>query len=90
MTTIGRFEFPTRGTSEHETWEPAVLHRALDRCVLAVARTRIEGAWAAYVSSVAGQNHRAEIADVLDRGARLDESIARAIFPVFENIPYAR
>lgn len=84
-----RSHFPK--TSEEATiWKPWVLHRALAARVLAVARTRVECTWAAYVDAVPGHDHDEEVNPVLDRGIKLDEAIARELFPVFEKIPYAR
>jgi hypothetical protein len=89
MRRFGRFDFPTRGTTEHLTWKAVVLYRAMGPRVLAVARTRIEGAWAAYVADVRGVSHQAELPDVLDHGTKLDERVARALFPVLDEVPYA-
>ncbi len=68
---------------------PTIRRVALARCVLAVARTRIEGAWAAYVDAVPGTNHGAEVDPVLSNGAKLREPVARVLFPEFEELPYA-
>ena len=62
---------------------------ALHHRVLAVAHTRVEGMWCAYVKDVAGKNHDEEADDVLRRGAKLDERLARILFPRFEGVPYA-
>lgn len=70
-------------------WEPTILHRALSPRVLAVARTRIEGAWAAYCDAVPGKSHKAERNAVLETGAKLDENVARMLFPSFAGLPYA-
>lgn len=63
--------------------------RALDRKVLVVAIKRVEGFWCAYIGSVPGESHELELQDVRDRGNKLDEKIALAIFPHFKGIPYA-
>lgn len=55
----------------------------------AVARTRVEGTWAAYVDAVPGNTHSAEFQAVLENGAKLIEPIARALFPQFKEVPYA-
>jgi len=68
---------------------PLTRYRALSTKVLAVAKTRIEGAWAAYIDAVPGQSHDDEWTPVLERGTKLDESIAIAIFPSFADLPYA-
>ena len=71
-------------------WEPIIYRRALHRCVLVVANTRIEGAWSAYCSNVPGMDHDKEMAEVLRTGSKLEESLARKLFPTFEGVPYAR
>ena len=83
-----KLTFPST-PEEAATWHPFVTFRALSSKVLAVANSRIEGAWAAYVDAVPGYDHRQEIAEVLARGAKLEESIARALFPGFEGVRYA-
>jgi len=80
--------FPTT-PEERRTWLPYVHTRALGSQVLAVAQTRIEGAWAAYVDAVPGERHREEWEDVLKDGDKLPENVARAVFGEFEDIPYA-
>ncbi len=74
---------------EAAAWKPEQICRALSRDVLAVAQTRIEGAWAAYVAAVPGKNHRLEMATVLENGTKLDRRIAAILFPIFSDIPYA-
>lgn len=71
-------------------WTPTVRIVALARDVLVVARTRIEGRWKAYCAAVPGKNHDHEWQAVLDQGCPLRKEIARAIFPVFADLPYAR
>ena len=73
-----------------ETWTPVVTRRALARRVLAIARTRIEGSWAAYIDAVPGINHELEQDEVLHNGEKLMEETARSLFPSFNEIPYAR
>ncbi len=74
---------------EAKDWKPQQAHRALHRCVLAAAQTRIEGAWAAYIRDVPGMNHDNEFNNVLKEGDKLREDIARIMFPQFKGIPYA-
>ena len=74
---------------EAANWTPTVRRRALAQKVLSVAVTRIEGAWAAYVDAVPGQKHSLEFEAVLDNGAKLDEAVARSIFPEFDGLTYA-
>jgi len=62
----------------------------LARNVLAVARTGIEGSWAAYIDAVPGKSHEAEAAEVLDRGNKLPREIAEMLFSEFKNIQYRK
>lgn len=39
--------------------------------------------------AVPGNRHEDEIHDVLDHGAKLAEALARELFPVFRDVPYA-
>ena len=71
-------------------WHPIIRVRALATCVLVVAQTRIECAWSAYIDAVPGHNHDNEYEAVLAHGAKLDESLARCLFPEFDAVPYAR
>jgi hypothetical protein len=71
-------------------WQAHVRCRALHARVLCVARTRIEGAWAAYCAPVPGMNHVAEMEPVLESGNKMPEDVARAMFPAFKGVPYAR
>lgn len=88
MKPIGLYEFPTT-REEASLWKPTIQRHALDRTVLAVAKTRIEGAWAAYIKGVEGQNHQAEQEDVLYNGTKLSETLALQLFPNYKDIPYA-
>lgn len=83
-----RSHFP-KSAAECEGWRPLVRRLALARRVLMVATTRIECAWAAYGDAVAGENHDQEWQAVLAHGAKLSERCARAVFPEFEEVPYA-
>ena len=83
-----RSHFP-KSQAEAELWRPIVRYRALASKVLVVARTRVECAWAAYIDAVPGRGHYSEVEAVLDRGAKLDERIARVLFPDFKSVPYA-
>jgi len=80
-------------------WKPIIIRRDLCRTVLCAARTRIEIAWAAYIKGVLGNQgvlfppllkQDEELMEVLANGTKLSESIARAIFPEFKGVPYAR
>jgi hypothetical protein len=81
--------FPTTIEQAIE-WRPIIYRRALAAKVLAVATTRIEGAWKAYCDAVPGRDHDVEWQQVLDRGCALQERHALAIFPEFEGVRYAR
>ena len=74
---------------ETDQWEPLVWHYALHGQVLAVAKTRIEGAWKAYCANVPGHDCSQEEQYVLDFGNQITEAIALAIFPHMKGIPYA-
>ena len=90
MNVINGFEFPERGNAaECEMWSPAIVRRPLNRKVLTVAKTRIEGAWAAYCDAVPGVDHAEESVAVCEDGDKLPERIARAIFPQLDDVPYA-
>ena len=83
-----RSHFP-KSMEEAKAWKPAIRRRALHKNVLVVARTRIEGAWAAYIDAVPGINHDDEEAAVFRLGNKLPEKIARTMFPALEEVPYA-
>ncbi len=91
MKTIGKFQFPD---SPNDDWKPVIRYRALHRCVLVVARTRIEGAWKAYCKNVPGESHEREAFDEdngpLSDGDNVGEKVARVLFPEFDGIPYAK
>ncbi len=56
---------------------------ALGHKVLAVLCRRAEG-WSAYIDAVPGVDHDDEWPLVKRRGTKLDEDVARAIFPDFD------
>lgn len=90
MRDIGGFSFPEQGNyDEALAFEPKIMVWALDRQVLVVAKTRVEGAWKAYCGAVPGQNHDLEKDEVLHHGATVPEHIARAIWGFMEDVPYA-
>lgn len=84
-----RLRIRARG-SEMNDWKPEIRRYALASKVLAVARTRIEGTWRAYIDAVPGKLHDVEQQYVLDRGDKMDEGMARMLFPEFNDLPYAR
>ena len=82
------FNFPT-APEEALAWKVTFIRRALHFQVLAVATTRVEGAWAAYIFPVPGQNHDHEWQAWETDGDKLPKAVALAIFPEFEGVPYA-
>jgi len=89
MKEIGGLPFPETQTEAAE-WESTTTRRTLARHVLVVATTRIEGTWAAYCMEVPGKNYDVEEVFVLHSGDKLPESWARAMFPIFDDIPYSQ
>lgn len=89
MKTLGSFDFPET-PEEAADWTRTIFRHALASRVLVVATTRIEGEWKAYADAVLGHNHDNEEEAVLDHGDQLPEQLARAIFPVMREVPYAR
>lgn len=69
---------------------PIIRRYTLGPYILAVAKTRIEGAWGAYVGSV-GADHIAATEGVLENGTKVEESVARVMFPSYpySDLPYA-
>ena len=91
LPTWAQTHFPARGdTAAIEAWTPHTQYRALSSTVIAMATTRIEGTWRAYIDGVPGHDHGDEWQAVLAHGAALDEHIAAVVFPEFAGIPYAR
>jgi hypothetical protein len=89
MQVVGACVFPeTR--EEVNQWRPVVHRVALNRDVLVVAKTRMEGAWSAYCAAVPGRNHDDEQDYVLKSGSKLYEDFARVMFPQFADLPYAQ
>jgi hypothetical protein len=68
---------------------PAFKVRALARRVLCVSKTRITGEWAAYVDAVPGKRHEDEWEEVARTGSKLDEPVARLLFPEYVGRGYA-
>lgn len=71
-----------------DTWVPRIRYTALSSRVIAVATTRIERAWAAYIDAVPGVNHAHEWKAVLKNGDKLPEKVAAVLFPDFVDSGY--
>lgn len=87
MKTITGFAFPETPEEANE-WEEQVCVEALHSRILVVAKTRIEGAWSAYIFPVAGMDHREEWHAWKADGNKLESAIAKAIFPQWSELPY--
>jgi hypothetical protein len=70
-----------------KTMPKTPIYRALDRNILAVA-TEMYGCWGAYIGIVPGRDHSEEYKEVLARGTKLREPIAKAIFQSLVDLPY--
>lgn len=84
-----RKHFP-KNVAEAHAFERMLLKRPLAARVLVVAITRVETAWCAFVDAVPGRNHDYEADAVANYGTKLDEPVARVLFPVFDEVPYAK
>ena len=83
-------DFPDQDDpTECNEWEPQVAVFALSSKIIAVANTRVEGRWKAYIDAVPGKNHDEEWQDVRRQGVAVPHEIAKAIFPGFAAIRYA-
>lgn len=71
-------------------FKPTFYREMLHTQVMVLAKTRIEGTWAAYCFPVPGENHDEEEWLWEVKGAKLPESVARSIFGHLEKMPYAR
>ena len=80
----------TKKELEAMDFTPRITHAWLAPKVLAVATTRIDGTWAAYVDSVTGQTGRLDIEAVLDHGATLNKAVASVMFPGYEHLEWFR
>ena len=86
---IAGHSFPlNQKAAEH--WEPVFRHFPLHSQFLLIAKTRIEGKWACYGTPVPGIRHDQEIYLWERDGNKVGETIARAAFPEFADLPYAR
>lgn len=71
-------------------FRPKFSTRRLHRQILVVAKTRMEGAWSAYIFPVPGENHDEEAKLWQTEGVKLPENLARVMFPEFKDLKYAR
>lgn len=76
-----------------KAWKPKIIQRSLGQFgalwITAVARTRIEGSWGAYVGITTGDYPEIEQKRILDHGAKLRSEVADAIFPELAAIRYS-
>ena len=83
----------TKYREEWESWRKgeklmtAKLIKPLSSHVLIVATWGVDG-WRAYCDSVPGINHEIEHCAVYESGTKIDEDIARVMFPMYAEIPY--
>ena len=77
-------------TADANAWKREVQVVALSSKVLAVAATRPDGTWKAYVDAVPGMDHDQEWEAVLSQGCQMMEQWARGIFPRLEGMRYSR
>ena len=89
MKSIGGFDFPET-PKDVRIWKPFFAVRILHIRVLVVAKTRQEGKWKAYCTPVPGQNHDIEWRLWKTEGTQIPEEYARAMFPKFNDLEYAR
>jgi len=89
MKKIGPLYFP-ENTEEARDWKPWIRWKAIHRQVLLVAVLRIEGKWKCYVVVVPGENHDEEYKLWARDGVDIGERLARAAYPEYADIPYAR
>ncbi len=62
--------------------------KILGKNVIAVAKEGGTNDWAAYIDAVPGINHAVEFKHVMANGDKLDERVARAIFPMFRGLKW--
>ena len=87
--TIGGHLFPANRVAGC-IWEPAIFHRSVGPEIVAVAKSRIEGKWRAYIATTTEANHDNAIEATINWGIPVDEKLARGLFPVeFTEVPYA-
>ena len=87
MKTINHINIPE--TTEENSSLKILSYRMLHRNVMAVAKTRIEGAWKCYIFPVPGLDHEEEVRLWKPEGSQTTEAVARALFPRYADIPYA-
>ncbi len=75
--------------ADANAWKRDVQVIALSSKVLAVAATRSDGTWKAYVDAVPGMDHDHEWARVLSQGCPMMERWARGIFPRLKGMRYS-
>lgn len=55
---------------------------------MAAAKTSQEGTWTCWIAIVLGNDEALDRSYVVTHGEKLDEAVARAIFPRFRSFPY--
>ena len=68
--------------------EKRMRYTILGQNVLAVAKEGGNNDWAAYIDAVPGINHQAEIEHVMTNGDKLQEDVARVLFPEFRDLAW--
>jgi len=63
-------------------------YRILGKNVIAVAKEGNCDDWAAYIDAVPGISHTLEIDHVLNHGDKLQEKVARVLFPEFRDLAW--
>lgn len=91
MKQIGEFLFP-ESAAEAGGWIPEIMVIALHQKFVLMAKTRIEGAWKCYGIPIPGEGDQVKeaVARWREHGVSIQADIARAAFPLFADIPYAR
>ena len=90
---VGLGEEPMPGwAKEHfaaRPWHRRTMMRSLGPEVLAVAHTRIERKWCAYIGRVFSEDYTEDFGHILAEGTKLDPDLAFQLFPEFLGVPYA-
>lgn len=78
---------------KEKKWKPKIASHEFGNfgglMITAVARTRIDGSWRAYIGVTTGDYPEIESKRILSHGAKLAADTARTIFKKFDKLPYA-